>query len=106
MLYIHVEKSTYDFRYTNRNQILFTVFRLIFNQTEFRLVLNQSKNGKCKYNLISVEAEFNLKGNENLISEGVRGKLYNTQGVQSRLEQTQTRRHQNLFEHILLFSKG
>ena len=35
-----------------RNQILFTSFRLIFNQTKSSLVPNQSENGK--YNLILV----------------------------------------------------
>ena len=45
-------------RYTRRNliestwiQIVFTIFRLIWNQTNFRLVPNQSENGE--YNLIS-----------------------------------------------------
>ena len=37
---------------SNRNQIVFTTFRLIWNQTDVRLVPNQSKKGK--YNLISV----------------------------------------------------
>ena len=36
---------------SNRNQIVFTICRLIWNQTGVRLVPNQSKNGK--YNLIS-----------------------------------------------------
>ena len=36
----------------NRNHIVFTIFRLIWHQTEFRFVLNQSENGK--YNLIPV----------------------------------------------------
>ena len=35
-----------------QNQIVFTIFRLISNRTEFRLVPNQSGNGK--YNLISI----------------------------------------------------
>ena len=34
------------------NQIVFTILRLIWNQTDVRLVPNQSENGK--YNLISV----------------------------------------------------
>ena len=34
------------------NQIVFTIFRLIWNQTDVRLVPNQSENGK--YNLILV----------------------------------------------------
>ena len=35
---------------SNRNQIVFSIFRLIWNQTAICLVLNQSENGK--YNLI------------------------------------------------------
>ena len=52
----------YDFKYweiqrniikSNRNQIVFIIFRLTWNQTDsVRLVPNQSENGK--YNLISV----------------------------------------------------
>jgi len=37
----------------NRNPIVITIFRLIWDQTEFCLVLNQSENGK--QNLISVD---------------------------------------------------
>jgi len=37
---------------SNRNLIVFTIFWLIWNQTDVRLVPNQSANGK--YNLISV----------------------------------------------------
>ena len=37
---------------SNRNQIVFTIFRLIWNQTDVRLVPNQLENSK--YNLISV----------------------------------------------------
>ena len=37
---------------SNQNQTVFTIFRLIFNQTDVRLVPNQSKNGK--YYLILV----------------------------------------------------
>ena len=38
---------------SNRNQIVFTIFQLIWNQTDaIRLVPSQSENGK--YNLISV----------------------------------------------------
>ena len=38
---------------SNRNQIVFTIFRLIWNQTDsVRLVPNKSENSK--YNLISV----------------------------------------------------
>ena len=45
------EKSFRNLSKSNRNQIVFTIFRLIWNQTDVRLVPNQSKNGK--YNLIS-----------------------------------------------------
>ena len=38
---------------SNRNQIVFTMHRLIWNQTEVRLAPNQSGNGK--YNLISFD---------------------------------------------------
>ena len=37
---------------SNRNQIVFTIFRLIWHQTDVRLVPNQPENGK--YNMISV----------------------------------------------------
>ena len=37
----------------NRNQIVFTILRLFFNQLEFRLVTNQSEN--LEYNLVSVD---------------------------------------------------
>ena len=40
-----------NFIKSNRNQIVFTIFRLIRIQTDVRLDPNQSKNGK--YNLIS-----------------------------------------------------
>ena len=49
---LHTEKSFRNLIKTNRNQIEFTTFRLIWNQTDDRLVPNQSEN--CKYNLISV----------------------------------------------------
>ena len=43
-----------DNRYfnSNRNQIVFTIYRLIWNQTDVCLIPNQSENSK--YNLISV----------------------------------------------------
>ena len=41
-----------NFIKSNWNQIVFTIFRLIYDQTDFRLVLNHLENGK--YNLISV----------------------------------------------------
>ena len=47
----HTEKSFRNLIKSTRNQIVFTIFRLIWIQTNFRLDLNQSKNGK--YNLIS-----------------------------------------------------
>ena len=37
---------------SNRNQIVFTIFRLNWNQTDVHSISNQSQNGK--YNLISV----------------------------------------------------
>ena len=48
---LHTEKSFRNFIKSTRNQIAFTIFRLIWNQTVVRLVPNQSQN--CKYNLIS-----------------------------------------------------
>ena len=48
----YTEKSFRNLINSNWNQIVYTIFRLIWNQTDFRLVTNQSKNGK--YNLISV----------------------------------------------------
>ena len=49
---LHAEKSFRNFINSNRNQIVFTMHRLIWNLTEVRLVPNQSRKGK--YNLISV----------------------------------------------------
>ena len=49
----HTHNSFWNFIESNRNQIVFISFRLIWNQTEsVRLVPNQLENGK--YNLISV----------------------------------------------------
>ena len=49
----YTEKSFRNLIKFNRNQIVFTIFRLIWNQTDtVRLVPNQSENSK--YNLISV----------------------------------------------------
>ena len=45
---MHTEKSFRNLVKSNRNQIVFTIFRLIWNQ----MVPNQSENGK--WNLISV----------------------------------------------------
>ena len=49
---IHTEKSFRNLIKSNRNQIVFTIFWLIWNQTDVRLVPNQSENDN--YNLISV----------------------------------------------------
>ena len=48
---IHAEKYFQNLIKSTRNQIVFTIFRLIWNQTDIRLDPNQSENGK--YNLIS-----------------------------------------------------
>ena len=50
--YVHTEEFFRNLIKSTRNQIVFTIFRLIWNQTDVRLVINQSENGK--YNLISV----------------------------------------------------
>ena len=47
----HTEKSFRNLLKSNRNQTVVTVFRLIWIQTDVRLVPNQSENGN--YNLIS-----------------------------------------------------
>ena len=49
--YIHTEKSLRNLIKSNRNQIVFTIFRLIWIQTDVRLVLNQL--GNVTYNMIS-----------------------------------------------------
>ena len=49
---VHTEKSFRNLIISNRNQIAFTIFQLIWNQTDDHLVPNQAGNGK--YNLISV----------------------------------------------------
>ena len=57
ILIIHYEKILHTEKYlrnlikSTRNQIVSTIFRLIWHQTNVRLVPNQSENGK--YNLIS-----------------------------------------------------
>ena len=48
---LHTENSFQNLVISNWTQIVFTIFRLIWNQTDIRLVPNQSENGK--YNLIS-----------------------------------------------------
>ena len=54
-----IQRKDFEFHYRQRNllesnwnQIVFPIFRLIWNQTDVRLVQNQSEN--CKYNPISV----------------------------------------------------
>ena len=47
-----IEKSFPNRIKSNRNQFVFTIIRLIWNQTDVRLVPNHLENGK--YNLISV----------------------------------------------------
>ena len=39
---VHTEKSFRNLDKSNRNQIVFTIFRLIWKQTDFRLDTNQS----------------------------------------------------------------
>ena len=48
---IHTEKSFRNLIESTRNQIVFTILKLIWIQTDVRLDPNQSENGK--YNLIS-----------------------------------------------------
>ena len=49
---IHTEKYFRNLLISNQNLSVFTITQLICNQTEVRLVSNQSEYGK--YNLISV----------------------------------------------------
>ena len=51
-LHVHTEKPFRNLIESNRNKIVFTIFRLISNQTDIRLVPHQSEN--YQYNLISV----------------------------------------------------
>ena len=48
----HTEKSFRSIFKSNRNQIVFTIFRLIWNQIDVRFNPNQLENGK--YNLILI----------------------------------------------------
>ena len=48
---VHTEKYFRNIIESNLNQIVFTISRLTWNQTDVRLVQNQSASGK--YNLIS-----------------------------------------------------
>ena len=52
VLYLYTKKFFRNLIKSNRNQIVFTIFRLIWNQSDDRLVPSQSVHGK--YNLISV----------------------------------------------------
>ena len=45
ILVLHTEKTFRNCIESNRNFIVFTIFRLIWNQTEFSLVPIQSENG-------------------------------------------------------------
>ena len=47
---VHTEKYFLNFVKSDPNQIVFTIFRLIYNQMLFHSAPNQSE--KCKYNLI------------------------------------------------------
>ena len=49
--WVHTEKSFRNLIKSNPIQVVFTMHRLIWDQTEVRLVPNQSVHGK--YNLIS-----------------------------------------------------
>ena len=49
---IHTEKYFRNLFKSTRNQILFTIYQLIWNQTYVRLDQNQSENGY--YNMISI----------------------------------------------------
>ena len=49
---LHTDKSFRNLNKSTWNQIVFTIFRLIWNQTDVRLVPNQPQIGE--YNLISV----------------------------------------------------
>ena len=49
---LHTEKSFWNLIKLIQNQIVYTIFRLIWNQKDVRFVPNQSEN--AKYNLILV----------------------------------------------------
>ena len=51
--YAHAEESISDSYQFNPNQIVFTIFRLIWNQAKFHLVHNQSKNGIYKLSSVN-----------------------------------------------------
>ena len=50
VIFLHTQKYFRNLIKLNQNYIVFTIFRLIWSQTDVRLVQNQSENGK--YNLI------------------------------------------------------
>ena len=68
---LHTGKSFRIVIKSTRNQIVFTIIRLIWNQTDVRLFQNQSENGK--YNLIS--GWFN-KVQEWFLCVGLTGKYF------------------------------
>ena len=43
---------------STKNQIVFTILRLIWYQTECRLVPNESENGKYNQNLVQIKKRF------------------------------------------------
>ena len=51
-IYLHMEKYFRKLIKSNRNQIVYTIFQLIWNQTDVCFVPNQSEGGE--YNLIPV----------------------------------------------------
>ena len=51
-LCLHADKSFRNLIKSTRNQIVYTIFQLLWNRTDFRLIPNQLENGI--YNLISV----------------------------------------------------
>ena len=52
MMSVHTGKSFRSLIKSNRNQIVFTISRLIWNQTNFRLVRNKFEKHKYNQNLI------------------------------------------------------
>ena len=49
----HTDKIFRNLIKSNRNQIVFTIFRLIWNQMDIRFILNQSEKGLIIFNMIS-----------------------------------------------------
>ena len=58
---VHTEKSFRNRIKSNRNHIVFSIFRLIWNQMDVRLVRNQSENSE--YNLTLVQLSMISKKN-------------------------------------------